>query len=106
MSRGNPNATTPLKREFDSEYQNLMAELGEGGAPSTQAGPGGPAGYLTNGSGGGGGPGGANQGAMGGGGGAPQNGEKRIPPWRIPENWFSNSESCWFEVCSGVYHPS
>ncbi|KAI5451242.1 hypothetical protein NCC49_001839 [Naganishia albida] len=59
------------KTQFDSEYQSLMAELGEGGGSAQ-----GPVrGAIT---------------AAGEPGAAGQDGVK-IPPWRIPENWFSNS---------------
>jgi splicing factor 1 len=70
---GAPGAPGAPKTAFDSEYANLMAELGEGGSGAAS----GPAiGMITNGS--------AEAG------GAPA---QKIPPWRIPENWFSNSES-------------
>ena len=65
------------KSEFDNEYANLMAELGEGGQVRSS----GPAvGMITNGA------------AADGTPAAP-----KVPPWRIPENWFSNSES---QACS------
>lgn len=73
---GGPVASAP-KTQFDSEYQNLMNELGEGGVSSAQ---GGVRGAITaNGE-----PGAAGGGADGG---------VKIPPWRIPENWFSNCMS-------------
>jgi splicing factor 1 len=60
------------KTQFDSEYQSLMAELGEGGGSAQ-----GPVrGAITA---------AGEPGAVG------QDGVK-IPPWRIPENWFSNCE--------------
>ena len=60
------------KSQFDSEYASLMAELGEGGAVGSS----GPAiGMITNGS------------AADGTPAAP-----KVPPWRVPENWFSNSK--------------
>lgn len=59
------------KTQFDSEYQNLMAELGEGGGSAQ-----GPVrGAIT---------------AAGEPGAGGQDGGVKIPPWRIPENWFSN----------------
>lgn len=65
------------KSQFDSEYANLMAELGEGGSGGAS----GPvAGMITQ-------DGGASGGAANGGG-TPQ---QKVPPWRIPENWFSHS---------------
>ena len=74
-----PNGTGTGKpaTAFDSEYANLMAELGEGGSGP---GSGQVAGMITN------GPAGDAAGA----GGPPA---QKIPPWRVPENWFSNSES-------------
>jgi hypothetical protein len=71
------------KSAFDSEYANLMAELGEGGAVSSS----GPAvGMITNGA--------AADGAPA----AP-----KVPPWRVPENWFSNSE---FRIASCGHRTS
>ncbi|GHJ89204.1 hypothetical protein NliqN6_5606 [Naganishia liquefaciens] len=69
---GGPNPSAGPKTAFDSEYQNLMNELGEGGGGSAQ----GPVrGAITaNGE-----PGAGGEAAV------------KIPPWRIPENWFSNS---------------
>jgi splicing factor 1 len=70
---GGPTASAP-KTQFDSEYQNLMNELGEGGGGAQGA----VRGAITaNGE----------PGAQGGDGGV------KIPPWRIPENWFSNCKS-------------
>jgi splicing factor 1 len=70
---GPPGAGGAPKSQFDSEYANLMAELGEGGAVGSS----GPAiGMITNGA------------AADGTPAAP-----KVAPWRIPENWFSNSES-------------
>jgi splicing factor 1 len=75
--RGDPNlAQNAPATAFDSEYANLMAELGEGGGP---AGPAKVAGLI-------GAPGAE---------GAPWAQDQqapdgsRIPPWRIPENWFA-----------------
>lgn len=65
--RGDPNLQQNNKNQFDSEYSALMAELGEGGGngPTTGA----PAGVVQA---------------------APE--QSRIPPWRLPENWNTNSE--------------
>lgn len=62
-------------QQFDSEYANLMAELGETSATAPVAG-GAPGGEVAP----------WNQGAMQG---PPldENGEK-IPPWRMASNWF------------------
>ena len=84
---GAPAGATPVK-EFDSEYQSLMAELGEGGAPAAG---GGPVGAITNGAQGDRPPWGGAQ-AQGAAPGPTGADGKKIPPWRIPENWFSNSE--------------
>lgn len=53
--------------QFDSEYSALMAELGEGGGAGGQGNSAVPQGALN----------------------APPP-QQRIPPWRIPENWFSS----------------
>ena len=61
--------------QFDSEYANLMAELGGGGGPGGPApGPGGPPGASR--------PGPPQIG------GAPPPGQPKIPPWRNPEVWM------------------
>lgn len=62
--RGDPNLATNNKTAFDSEYSALMEELGEH------------AGQAGNGI--------AGSGASG---------QASIPPWRIPENWNTNSKS-------------
>nr|CDI56842.1 probable MSL5-branch point bridging protein [Melanopsichium pennsylvanicum 4] len=62
-------------RQFDSEYANLMAELGEPAAAAAAAAPASGAAATTNGDGIG---GGVQVGADG----------KKIPPWRNPEVWI------------------
>jgi splicing factor 1 len=89
MNRGNPNAPPAPVKEFDSEYQSLMAELGEGGAVGAT---GGPVGAITSGPGGDRPPWGQDKAAGGAVGGATGPDGKKIPPWRVPENWFSNRE--------------
>ncbi|ORY24302.1 hypothetical protein BCR39DRAFT_472450 [Naematelia encephala] len=69
--RGDPNLQQNKATQFDSEYTALMAELGEGGT---------------------GGPGGAPVAAIGG---TPQQAQApqdRVPPWRLPENWNTQSK--------------
>ena len=68
--RGDPNLQQNKQTAFDSEYTALMAELGEGGGGGGPAASGRPAGAVN----------------------APAQ-EQRVPPWRIPENWNTNSGS-------------
>lgn len=65
--RGDPNAASNKQTQFDSEYSALMAELGEGGGAGGQGNSAVPQGALD----------------------APPP-QQRIPPWRVPENWFSS----------------
>jgi splicing factor 1 len=66
--RGDPSLQQNNKTQFDSEYTALMAELGEGGGQ-------GPTSAQT-------------VGALPG---APA--QSTIPPWRVAENWNTNSKS-------------
>lgn len=83
FNRGNPNGApggpAAPRSQFDSEYASLMAELGEGGGGGAQ----GPVmGAITA--------GGENAPAQGAPAGPVDANGKKIPPWRVPENWFSN----------------
>ncbi|GAA5936735.1 uncharacterized protein JCM15063_001970 [Sporobolomyces koalae] len=70
-----PGAANPVAQQFDSEYASLMAELGETTtAPPVAGGPPGPPGAMD-----------FNQ--QGGPAQPLDANGKKIPPWRIPENW-------------------